>query len=208
MPTKIQVQTRFDAATAKSEDAMTNTWHFQVESVPPAAGTLTAIGNALYSFYNALNSFWSSVIITGTYRAKYYNMTDPPPRVPITETLHSLSALASAGSMPPEVCTVLSFQAVPVSGVRPSTRKGRIYLPAFKTAQYGSDGTIGAGAITTINTAATALLTASDAAADWTWVVASGTTGVWAPVVKGWVDNAPDIQRRRGHAATARVLWP
>lgn len=208
MPTKLQAQVRFDAATLKTEDAMTNTWHFQVESVPPSAATITAIANALYTFYNSNSSFWSSAILTGNYYVKFYDMGDPPPRIPITQTFHSMTALAAAGSMPPEVCTVLSFQAVPVSGVRPSTRKGRVYLPAFKVAQYGSSGMLGAGAVTSVNTAATTLLTASDAAADWTWCVASQTTGVWAPVVKGWTDNAPDIQRRRGLGSTARVLWP
>ena len=55
------------------------------------------------------------------------------------------------------------------------------------------------------------LLTASLAAADWHWVVYSTVQPAGqrtADVVNGWVDDAFDIQRRRGLAANSRQVFP
>jgi hypothetical protein len=42
------------------------------------------------------------------------------------------------------------------------------------------------------------------------WVAYSTVAvgGSWLPVDNGWVDNAFDIQRRRGIEASSRIVWP
>jgi len=55
--------------------------------------------------------------------------------------------------------------------------------------------------------AATYLKGASDAAADWTWVVYSTVDNAMYPVDNGWVDNSWDTQRRRGVKPTARYTF-
>jgi hypothetical protein len=52
---------------------------------------------------------------------------------------------------------------------------------------------------------AAAALTLAEAEVGWS--VYSPTTGLFVPITGGWVDNAVDIQRRRGGAATARQTW-
>lgn len=204
----ISIQAAFEASDQNSEDVMINTWHFDVSSNPPNATTLDAINSALFQFYAAIKPAFARNLLTGNYWTRMYNMADPPPRVPIRETLNTLTALNTGAAMPPEVCTVLSFEAVPISGVRASSRRGRVFLPTFTTDQFTTDGRLTTNVVAGISTAANNLMAASDAASDWTWVIYSRTRQLLGVVIRGWTDNAPDIQRRRGRDASIRDDWP
>lgn len=204
----VSLQAAFEAKTTASEDVMINTWHFDVGTNPPNATTLDAINSSLYQFYTALKSFMSSSLMTGNYWTRMYNMADPPPRVPMRETLNTLAGLNGAQALPPEVSMCVSFEAIPLSGVRASSRKGRVFLPPVTVDNLALDAHWGTNIITAAATAANNFLAASDAAPDWTWVVYSRTRELLGAVIRGWVDNAPDIQRRRGHDPTIRHTWP
>lgn len=208
MTQHIAVQCAFQAASLKSEDAQINTWHFGVESSPPASTTLDAINTAIFAYYTVIKAYFSTNHVTGTYIAKYYNYADPKPRIPIQTVSNTLTGLNTSGGTIPEVTVALSYQAVLVSGTNPASRKGRLYMPSMAANVFDSNGFVGAAAIAAMKTAAIALLGSSDTAPDWAWSVYSPTKNVLAPIVKGWVDNGADIQRRRGRAYSIRSLWP
>jgi len=208
VPATLRCQVRFQAVSGKTEDDLTNTWHFDVVTTPPAAGTLTAISDALKAFYDncagSIVADWSQTVTL-----KYYNLADPMPRTPITTHTRVLASFASAvNSMPREVSPCVSFKAIPVSGVPAGRRRGRIYLPCFGTAAYDNTGMIATSIVTAVRNAANGLLTASTGASDWDWVIYSQKNAATSVVSSGWVDNAPDIQRRRGRDATSRNIFP
>lgn len=208
MPTTLAWQVRFAATSNKTEDDIMNTWHFQVETLPPAGATLTAIRDELDAFYTAFSGSipndWSNICTM-----KMYDLSDPTPRAPITTYAVTLGAFSSTNNLiPREMCAVLSFKGSTVSGVPMARRRGRLYLPPLNAGAYDGTGRFLSSTQATLRNAANAFLTASDAAADWSWVVYSKTTGNATPVIGGWVDNAPDVQRRRGVDASARNIFP
>lgn len=208
MPAHLKYQWRFAAVGSDRANDQVNTWHFQVEATPPAAGTMTAITTALTSYYQGMAALLSGTVVTGLCDVKVYNMADPEPRNPITTFFPTITSLASTTSLSPEITFVQSFEAIPVSGINQQRRRGRVYLPTFlQSATTGACFLSGSG-LSTLDACATSLLAASDAASDWSWMVFSPTSGALAPVARGWVDNAPDIQRRRGWKATVRSTFP
>jgi len=208
MSAVLRLLVNIEANNLKSEDAFVNRFHFQTESDPPAGGTITAMNTAVAAFYNNFGAWWSTSIYSGALHFKWYNMADPQPRAPISNTLQTVTGLVSSASMPPEVAEVISFEASTLSGVPQPRRRNRVYLPPFITSRYNTNGDISNASVASMATVAATLLAASDAASDWTWVVRSETTGAVAPVTRGWVDGAPDIQRRRGRVSTVRSLFP
>lgn len=189
MTQHISVQAVFENASLKTEDVQINTWHFGVESSPPAAATLDAINTALFTFYGVIKGYFASNHLTGKYTAKYYNMADPMPRHPIQTTTNILTALNTSGGTIPEVSVCLSYYAVPVSGTKPSSRRGRLYMPSMAANVFDTQGFVGTAAIVAMQNAARGMLTASDSAPDWSWSQYSPTRSVLAPIVAGWVDN-------------------
>lgn len=127
----------------------------------------------------------------------------------------------------------LSFQGATGSGVNMRRRRGRVYLGplAGTVVDASTSGTeITAAARSTIATAAAALAHGPDVGdarlAVFSRATANITDGLpvdanepaigysdaalsagFEDVVSGWVDNAFDIQRRRGVQASARTTW-
>ena len=106
---------------------------------------------------------------------------------------------------------MLSFQGDRLGGTPQARRRGRIYLGGLSSLAI-SDSTgstypmIQASIRTRIAAAATAFR--DDATtANLEWVVWSETDSVGVPVTNGWLDNAPDTQRRRSVDSTIRTLW-
>lgn len=199
-----------------AEDTITNTWYVQSDDTSTIGATEgNEIADAIRGFHHSIRS-WMSSVLTATPTVSVYDMQDPEPRAPVYEETYAGSSTASDG-LPSELAVVLSLQAAVVSGANMRRRRGRLYLgplsPAcFSTSEDGGDYRVNSSFITAIDTAFTALLTALTAA-DHTLVVYSPTTNEGAalsasywPVVTAWVDNAADIQRRRGSEATVRTF--
>ena len=186
------------------EDMVVNTWHFT--AVDTAEGTVNAIQTALVAFYEAMDGYKSALQSWETSRIRWYNLEDDEPRVPFEDELSGITAGAGTPTAR-ELAICLSFRGEYVSGASAARRRGRIYFGPLVATAIGSTGLVLTAAVTTMATAGGALLTASNAASDWAWIVWSPTSGAGYPVTEGWVDNAPDIQRRRGTLATVRTTF-
>lgn len=181
----------------------TNTWHFEAE----VAQDITNAQAAIQTFYASLSDRFSNLVRTNNHPWKIYDDTDPEPRAPIEEGSWNFSSVAGGNPLPTEISLVMSFQGEKVSGVPQARRRGRIYLPFIGSGQNGSDGRPSSTLIADVVAAGDALLTASNNAAGWTWLVFSRVAPGYTAVTNGWVDNEWDVQRRRGRLATSRSTF-
>jgi hypothetical protein len=200
-----RLQIAFPSVGADTEDTVVNSWYFDVDDAT-IAGVVNAQA-AVDTFYTSIKSYLSVKQDWLNGYAKWYNMADPERRVPFAEGVFIVSGSPSAGCLPPELAICLSYQGVKMSGSSQARRRGRIYLgPLGNNAISTTSGEVASGAVTAVVAAAQTLLTASGLG-DWTWVLYSRTSGSSVLIDNGWVDNAPDIQRRRGIDPSARTTF-
>nr|CRY96581.1 hypothetical protein [uncultured prokaryote] len=163
----------------------------------------------LCDFYVSIGEFLSIDINAAASRIKWYNLEEPEPRVPLLE-LPMKPFVTANSSLPAEIAIVSSFEALPLNGVRQSTRRNRVYLGPLSQEVVGFSNNaarVPAAVQTAITDAASNLALNSFDQPRWTWVVYSPTTGASTPVQRGWVDDAWDSQRRRGIEASTRTNW-
>lgn len=184
------------------EDAVTNTWHFSA-TLTDVTSQLAGITTALTNFYQAVDVYLSTRI-TNTLNITYYRLDDPSPRTPIGTGTATLTP-GTTGILPQELALCVSFEGAKSSGVEQAHRRGRIYLGPLDAGVATSDRPASA-ARTAIAAAGSALETAAFAAGT-PWVVYSPTLGSSTNVTNGWVDDAFDVQRRRGLRPTTRTTW-
>lgn len=200
---------------AEGEDRWVNTWHFKQNLITgDVALATTSFTTALNNFYQAIDISMSAALATLVPEVRFYDLSEPKIRVPYSTV--NLSALSTgAGGLPDELAICLSYNAQYESGAEPRRRRGRIYLGPW--ASNVNDTTlrrVTAAAVTTISNAAQTFLDASQASSDYKWVVYSrkddptevGTWDSGRPVVRAYVDNAFDIQRRRGFNSGSRTV--
>jgi len=196
--------------TAITEDTCTNTWHFQIAT--PVTADYVSIIAALKSFYDAWATHRSQAWDVTNARIRFYKLTDPKPRAPVYDALMGLSTSKGTDRMPAEVSVCMSYQGIRASGQSQARRRNRIYCGPFATNVL--DGT--AGKVSTVAKAnivggAQGLLIASNAATAWKWTINSSYLpedgSQFVNVNNGWVDDAFDIQRRRGIDPQSRVAF-
>ena len=200
------------------EDVCTNVWSFNFVSPSPSGADWNALRTALNTFYASAYASTAGSLSMANYalpantRWKGYDLSDPEPRAPVYDVTFAIAPITLVSSvLPPETAVCCSFQGALISGAPQARRRGRIFLgcigTAWATSTTSSFPDLNLAKRTGLAAAMGALLTAT-AAADWTWCVWSRTNGVMVPVTNGWVDNAPDTQRRRGNAPSLRTTWP
>lgn len=214
--THVIVQCELERVNALPADAVVNTWHFQAEDdviSPDIEEQGPGMLDRLETFYQALSAYWSKGL-SGQIRAKVYDFAHEEPRVPVLERQFSTSTSSTA--LPGEVAICLSFEAAVSSGQRRARRRGRVYLgPLASTvsqiASGDSDARPDATVRSTILTAGRELADSAEtdgfklATFSPTELATGGSVSdAWNLVENLWVDNAFDIQRRRGCQATAR----
>jgi len=194
---------------ANPKDTCVNTWHFNTTGIPDVTTHLIPILTAVKDVYTGVKGYLSNQISWSLATFKFYDLADAEPRAPIHLGVFNPTGTAGTSEAPHELALAASFEGLPVSGQKQSRRRGRIYFGPLSTNVYlGSVFT--STMLTAASTAMAGLRTASDASAAWTWIVYSRTAPDAqreVPVARGWVDNAIDIQRRRGVAATTRTVW-
>lgn len=181
-----------------------NTFHFTCTAIDE--GTRNAIQASLVDFYEAFDTYKSSRQDWANARLRWFDLSDPEPREPVEDELFGLTS-GTATPVAREIAVCCSFAGDFVSGFPASRRRGRVYLGPIGGTCWDSVGLLAPSLVTAVVTGANLLLSDSNAASDWAWVVYSPTGNTAYPVTSGWVDNAPDIQRRRGTAATTRTAF-
>lgn len=191
------------------EDAIVNTWHFAL--INDFIADLDLPATALQNFYNNLATYISSDIDPNNMRLKVYDLEDPEPRSPKYDgPLGTMNNTTGGDPLPEELSVCLSYRAVYESGENPARRRGRIYIGGLGAATLPGTGVPrrpAAAFRTALKNAGQTLLNASVAATEWNWIVYSPTAGIGNVVVGGWVDDAWDVQRRRGVERTVKETF-
>lgn len=181
-----------------------NTWHCNATDDAEAVAFMANV----VAFYQTIDTHMAPFVrVTNGLTWKLFDLDDPEPRVPTDVGSATLNP-GSGSALPTEVALCLSFQANPISGTPQGRRRNRVYLPFFNAAANDASGRPSTAVVNAINTAADTLWDASEAAADWSWVVYSPTDVAAYAIDNGWVDNEWDIQRRRGRLANSRAVFP
>lgn len=210
-----RVQTKIQMDSLLPEDAVINTWHFLCTT--SVAGETVSITSALNAFYAGLSSIYSGRVASPNGTHTFYDLSEGEPRQPVDTTTLSASLGANAGAYPSELAICMSFQSTPISGVNQARRRGRVFLGPLHSGVGGSglaEDRPSAATLTAIRDAGEGLLQDSVAASGWSWVVYSPTTDStgsglsgYSIVDNGWVDDAYDVQRRRGVQPSTRQTF-
>lgn len=179
-------------------DAVVNTWHAVADDPTELESGFIL---QLSTFYGAVDVIYSALVDGSASEYRAYDLADPEPRAPVLEEVGLSWMSPGAATLPPECAMVLSFEAPQQSGQPQARRRGRVYLGPLTTI-VGSNGQISNATVDTVVAAAQNLLDASQAATTWSWQVYSRRNEASIEVMHAWADNAVDIQRSRGLAAT------
>lgn len=205
----------FEADSGLPEDAVQNTWHFQIANDNDILWPTDVLAN-LEEFYTgnvapagfSLRNYLSEKL-TGDVTVRFYRLLDPEPRVPFVTGSFTYVPFESQ-AIPSEVALCLSYFRAFASGEPPARAKGRLFIGPLNIEAVSDVDDVDLPSSTFIGTlagAASRMRANSDAAGRFDWVQRSETADASGPVIGGWVDNAWDTQRRRGRAATARTTW-
>ena len=154
--------------------------------------------------------------LTGAVNVKVYDAGDPEPRVPLGEA-EDLSNTVSATCLPNELAVCLSFSGEEVSGTAQARRRGRIFLGPLPTTAMDSATVGDVGVAATYRSNAISLgqaIATVDGTSGTTFALgvlsrrrmADGETlhDAFTRATRLWVDNAFDVQRKRGKVASVR----
>lgn len=207
----VRAQVVMQGFTNKVEDRYVHTWHFV--NPDSFAVHVAAIHTALSNFYNGTASGGttgpSANIAAYVNRAasiNYYDMSTAEPRIPTTIAL-TLNAAVNTLGLPQELAVCLSFRGtLPIH----PRRRGRIF---FGPLANHSDN-IASGAATVFPFVGSILRQrlvehAKDLRNTGVgWSIRSTVPNEnYVLVDQGYVDDAFDIQRRRGHETTVRTVF-
>jgi len=211
-----QVQVTIPYFNGLPRDCATNVLHFLHDAGPPDGAAQTALITALRNFYfhvyGGSNSIAAYADPVGC-RMKLYDLSHAIPRTPILDATASFAAVIDSSTLlPPELAVVLSISGAGVPGVSMQSQRGRVYLgcqpdSASNPGSITSFPTVSSVARSNIIDAAQTLFDEL-ATINWQWVIHSRVHGTDYPVVKGYVDDAFDIQRRRGQDPVIRTGGP
>lgn len=193
-----------------------------------ASPTITLTNN-IANFFNVADATWSASIsnylsptisraASGTL-IQLYDLTghldgSATNRPPYYQTTFTLSSGATT-ALPSELAAVLSMHAdfsnVPEHeiGERPRSRyRGRLFIGPMGTIASEADTSskralVAHTTMDILSVAAGKLLLAEP-----TWSVWSRRDAVMRPIIGGFVDNAWDVQRRRGELSSNKQFWP
>lgn len=187
------------------KDSVMNTFHVECSGsdLPAARAAWHA---ALVAFYNNVSDVYSVIVAQNGWTHKMYDLSQPKPRAPVESFTWNIATNPTGAELPHELAICMSFQAARQSGVPQSRRRGRIFLGPVDTGGITA-ALVATTMQATIKAAGAALLAASQSSGIFDWIVWSETAGTGATVTDGWIDNAVDVQRRRGIAATNRQTF-
>jgi len=201
----VRVQVILHTADAVPENYVSNSWC--LSDVTPGADD-AAIVTLMKDFYDDITaSFISTAITTNGHEVKLSLLPGTPPNYPYFEGTFNLASAPSGTPLPSELAVCLSFQGARSAGLPQARRRGRVYIGPLGT-NANSSGRPNPTLMTAIANAAVTFKASAAA------ISGAGGWAVWstvdqAPVLvdDGWVDNAFDVQRRRGLLYTSRTTF-
>lgn len=198
-----RVQVSLTSTTNIARDKSVNVWHFVADDTT----AITAAVDELWAdVYDDFFGYFSPLVSQNNHNIKVYNLADPEPRAPVLDVTKNFTVAPAGTAIPNELALCLSFQGNKVSGESQARRRGRVYFGPLDLTTV-EDGRVSDGARAALAALGDSLLDASNAAATWSWCVYSVTDQEMVAVTNGWVDNAFDVQRRRGLDATVRTTF-
>lgn len=186
------------------EDSVVNTYWFESSD---SAEIITDVPSVLGGAYEQVKGIFPSTVKQNGHGLKIYSMADPEPRAPIYDNTFNLSTAPTGNPVAPELALCVSFQGERASGQSQARRRGRVYLGPHDSGAFATDGRPHADVIAAAAAFGQFLFDGFALMASGAWVVWSPTSSDAVEVDNGWVDNAWDIQRRRGVAPTARTTY-
>lgn len=205
----VRAQVQYPTLTGLAEDVQQNVFHLF-----SASATLTQIATAFMANYLdvvvAQGAWMSSQIFEDTFLVDFYDMADAEPRVPYQSSEFGSVSMSAGTSLPLEATMCVSFAGPVVSGANPARRRGRVYLPTPITSSIDtSTGKVvwDSAYINEVRTAFVSFAEGLDDASPSVQLVvysptadAEGATLTEATTIatRGWIDDEPDTQRRRG----------
>jgi hypothetical protein len=201
----VRAQVILHTVDAVPENYVSNSWCFS--GMDPGTDD-AAIVTMLKDFYDDIPfSQWSSVIAGSGHEVKLSELPGLVPNYPYFEGTFNLSAAPTGTPLPSEVAICLSFQGDREAGNPQARRRGRLYLGPLSTSTNTS-GRPSTTIMTSIANAATTLMaTAATLSSGGGWAIWSVADQHAVAVDNGWIDNAFDIQRRRGVLYTSRTVF-
>jgi hypothetical protein len=186
------------------ENFATNSWCFNLASTAGAGALLTPI---LKDFYDDIIAYYSAGITQNGHEIKYTELPGTPPNYPFDTDIWNFGAAPSGNAIPQELAVCLSFQGDRAAGLPQARRRGRIYIGPLDSTAMTNDRPA-AGLLTALANAAQTLSASVDAIGGGSyWAVWSQVDQDAVPLADGWIDNAFDVQRRRGLLATSRTTF-
>jgi hypothetical protein len=211
-------QVRLKSLTGLSRDDAVNTFHFDGGDDPED------VLSALVYFYDDNGAGFGRVGLylseglsrtANAHEIRIYDLTDPTPRSPIASRHFTLPAQGAGPGLPAQVSCALSYHGTIPNGANfgpgphlPARHRGRIFLGPLQ-----ADATLNGLGVPTGRFNTTFLDDVRDAGqalrddANTQWVVYSPTGGFQDPVIGGWVDDSPDVIRRRKLDDVARYTF-
>lgn len=213
-----RTQVVFPHKSGLARDAAVNVFHHVIAGTTPTETERTDIRNNVKNFYNFTHAtspntrkvahWMSPTIDRANCVMKHYRADGAPPHLPVDEDyIWTLDNGIEANPLPSEVAMCLSFY----GSVNAPTRRGRLFIGPLVPSIMEVDSTTKRVAVAQLardTLKATALKHIADtAAANVQWCVFSRKNQLAHIVTNGWVDDAVDIQRRRGEDATTRTTF-
>jgi len=201
----VRVQVILHTTDAVPENYISNSWC--LEDVAPGADD-AAIVTLMKDFYDDIGaSFISSVVATNGHEVKLSELPGLVPNYPYFEGTFNLAAAPSGTPLPSELAICLSFQGDRAAGAPQARRRGRVYIGPLGT-NANTSGRPNPTLMTALaNAAVTFKATAATISGAGGWAVWSHADQDAVLVDNGWVDNAFDVQRRRGLLYTSRTVF-
>lgn len=202
-------------------DVAVNTFH--ITRITDLTETeMEDVSQAVIDFYNedgstaAIGEYISPVVqrTSDACSVTWYDLSDPEPRPPVHVETFTLVSGGSTSSMPLEFAATLSVHGTFPAGESRARRRGRLFLGPLTAGALASGSSSTFPRLldafrTNCLVSAGALRIAVPAAAPLAfWSVWSRANQEPVEIVGGWMDDAPDTQRRRGQDPTSRWTWP
>lgn len=212
IPDFFRAQVVFTAKTGQAEDVVVNTFGFNNSQIATKNQMADGIRDSLFDFYGTvveqsgqmIASMISGDLVENVAQIKIYDLGDPPPRQVIEREI--TLAISPGAPLPPEVALCASFYG---NGRNLPRQRGRVFLGPLKasyTELVGPQVRWTEPARTTVAHAMRRLMQgAIGRSAQWNVISPTAVTGY--QVTNGWVDDAIDIQRRRGTDPTVRTTF-